>query len=361
MKPTILQFQDLENLHGKLSQDGRQPKLVIQVPCYNEAGTLGIALQALPRRLPDVRSVEWLIIDDGSSDGTSEVARQYGVDHIVRLPQNRGLANAFRTGIRASLQVGADIIVNTDADNQYCADDIPKLLQPILRGEADIVIGARPISHVEHFSLAKKCLQRVGSWVVRVASGTRIEDAPSGFRAMTREAALRLHVFSRYTYTLETIIQAGQNGMRIASVPIRVNPDLRPSRLVKSTTRYVWRSMQTIVRIFALYRPFRFFAHVGSVPVSVGALLCIRWILLNIFEYPYSGRTHVPSLIVAAVLLLVGFQIWVLGFVADLLAANRRTLDEIVFSVRRREFAPQFDGSPAAGENLRAEGQGGNL
>ncbi len=358
----ILRLEDVDNLGGVAPQDTSQPKLVIQVPCYNEAGTLGIALSPLPKQLPGIRTIEWLVIDDGSSDGTSDVARQHGVDYIVRLPQNRGLANAFRTGLRASLQAGADIIVNTDADNQYCAEDIPKLLAPILRGEADIVIGARPISQVAHFSFVKKCLQRVGSWVVRAASGTTIVDAPSGFRALTREAALRLHVFSQYTYTLETIIQAGQNGMRIVSVPIRVNPDLRPSRLVKSTPRYVWRSMQTIVRIFALYRPFRFFAHVGAVPVALGFLLCVRWVLLNIFEFPYSGRTHVPSLIVAAVFLLVGFQIWVLGFVADLLAANRRTLDEIVFSVRRRDLAPQFaTPDDRAGEPFEAEGRGVNV
>ena len=328
--------------------------LIIQVPCYNEAGSLGIALSALPRSLPGIRKIEWLIIDDGSRDGTWDVALQHGVDHIVRIPKNRGLANAFQTGLRASLQAGADIIVNTDADNQYCADDIPKLLAPILSGEADIVIGARPITQVEHFSLVKKYLQRLGSWVVRVASGTAIADAPSGFRAMTREAALRLNVFSRYTYTLETIIQAGQNGMRMLSVPIRVNPDLRPSRLVKSTPRYVWRSMETIVRIFALYRPFRFFAYIGAIPVTLGLLLCVRWALLNIFEFPYSGRTHVPSLIVAAVLLVVGFQIWVLAFVADLLAANRRTMEELVFSVRRNELAKHAE-DQAVKEQFRSK------
>jgi glycosyltransferase involved in cell wall biosynthesis len=314
-------------------------KLIIQVPCYNEEGTLGIALNALPKQLPGIDVVEWLVIDDGSSDRTLDVAREHGVHHIVCIPQNKGLANAFRTGLRACLQAGADIIVNTDADNQYCADDIPNLIHPILTGKAEIVIGARPIPHVEHFSLAKKCLQRFGSWVVRAASGTQVDDAPSGFRAMTRDAALQLHVFSQYTYTLETIIEAGHKGMRIVSVPIRVNEDLRPSRLVKSTPRYVWRSMQTITRIFALYRPFRFFAYIGSVPVVLGVLLCIRWVLLNIFEYPHSGRTHVPSLIVAAVLLLLGAQIWILGFVADLLAANRANIDEVLLYVRRKELA----------------------
>ena len=199
---SAMKFEDGNNSRGIVKTESGEPMLIIQVPCYNEEGTLGIALSALPRQLPGIRKVEWLVIDDGSRDGTAEVARQYGVDHIVRLPSNLGLANAFRTGLRSSLQAGADIIVNTDADNQYCADDIPKLLAPIIGGEADIVIGARPIAQVEHFSLSKKYLQRIGSWVVRVASGTAVVDAPSGFRAMTREAALQLKVFSRYTYCL---------------------------------------------------------------------------------------------------------------------------------------------------------------
>lgn len=332
---------------GAANATTKSTKLIIQIPCFNEAQTLGISLQALPRKMPGIETVEWLIIDDGSSDGTSTVARECGVDHIIRLPRNRGLANAFRTGLRECLQRGADIIVNTDADNQYCADDIPKIVEPILRGEADIVVGTRPIGQIAHFSPAKKLLQRVGTWVVRVASGTRIEDAPSGFRAITRHAALRTHVFSRYTYTLETIIQAGQNGMRIVCVPIRTNPDLRPSRLVKSSLRYVGLSMQTIVRIFALYRPFRFFFQIGTVPVFIGTLLCIRWVLLNIFEYPVTGRTHVPSLIVAAVLLLAGIQIWVLGFVADLLAVNRKLLDELVESGRRRDLLSNAETEPS--------------
>jgi glycosyltransferase involved in cell wall biosynthesis len=279
------------------------------------------------------------------------------VHHVVRLTHNRGLANAFRTGLAECIKLGADIIVNTDADNQYCADDIPKLIEPILRGRADIVIGTRPIGQIAHFSPGKKILQKLGSWVVRAASGTTIEDAPSGFRAITREAAIRTHVFSRYTYTLETIIQAGRNGLQIECVPIRVNPDLRPSRLVKSTPRYVWRSLQTIVRIFALYRPFLFFAQVGAVPVILGLLLCARWAVLNSFAFQRPGH-NLPSLVAAAVLLLLGFQIWILGFVADLLAVNRRLLDELVENSRRRELRSNAQGADAHSEYVLTRGAG---
>jgi glycosyltransferase involved in cell wall biosynthesis len=321
------------------------PKVIIQIPCYNEEATLGITLSALPRQIPGAGKVEWLIINDGSRDRTVEVARQHGVDYIVNLPRNTGLANAFMTGVSACLRAGADIIVNTDADNQYCAGDIPKLIAPLLEGQAEIVIGTRPIGDIQHFSRAKKFLQRLGSTVVRLASGADIEDAPSGFRAMTREAALRLRIFSKYTYTLEMIIQAGQKGIPLVSVPVRVNPDLRPSRLVKSMGRYVWRSARMILRIFILYRPFRFFLIVGAVPSLLGALLCVRWLLLNIFEYPYTGRTHVPSLLVAVLLLLIGFQIWVFGFIADLLAANRTLLEDVTLYLRRQEMATEAGAS----------------
>lgn len=326
-------------------------KLIIQIPCYNEEATLGIALDALPRSLPGIDHLEWLVINDGSRDGTVEVARRRGVEHIVDMPRNRGLAKAFMAGVDACLRLGADIIVNTDADNQYRADDIPKLIEPILRGEAEIVIGARPIVQIPHFSPMKKLLQKLGSWVVRVASGTNVPDAPSGFRAMTRNAALRMQIFSQYTYTLEMIIQAGQKGIPLAWVPIRVNGELRPSRLVKSNLRYVWRSMYTIVRIFALYRPFRFFAYTGAVPFLIGCLLSARWLWLNIYEYPLSGRTHLPSLVVAATMLLVGVQMWILGLVADLLAANRIMLDEVRYFARTSELAArQPDDQPASRE-----------
>jgi len=231
-------------------------KLIIQIPCYNEEKTLPITLSALPREVPGIDTVEWLVINDGSTDKTAEVARAHGVDQVVSLPRNQGLAKAFLAGLETSLQAGADIIVNTDADNQYCAEDIPKLIDPILSGKAEIVVGTRSISEIEHFSPTKKILQKVGSWVVRLASKTDLPDAPSGFRAMSRNAAKRLNVFNEYTYTLETIIQSGQKNMAITSVPIRVNDTLRSSRLIKGMPSYVVRSISTIVRIFVVYKPF---------------------------------------------------------------------------------------------------------
>lgn len=310
-------------------------KLIIQIPCYNEEATLGLTLSELPREIPGVDTVEWLIINDGSLDRTIEVAKAGGVDHIVSFDHNRGLAKAFMAGIEGCLKAGADIIVNTDADNQYCAEDIPKLIEPILRGEAEIVIGARPIRQIKHFSPTKKFLQKLGSWVVRIASKTNIPDAPSGFRAMSRNAALQLNVFNEYTYTLETIIQAGQKGMAIASVPIRTNGFLRPSRLVKSIPAYIQRSILTIIRIFMTYQPLRFFTLLGSVPFTLGLILSVRWLVLYFGGTP---RSHVPSLILAAVLILIGFQLWMFGLVADLMAVNRKILEEIQLRQRRSEI-----------------------
>lgn len=308
-------------------------KLIIQIPCYNEEATLGATLADLPRELPGIDQVEWLIIDDGSRDQTVEVAKASGVDHIVRHPKNQGLAKAFMSGLRASLAAEADIIVNTDADNQYCADDIPHLIEPILLKQAEIVVGARPITQIPHFSPVKKTLQRLGSYVVRLASNTNIPDAPSGFRAFSREAALQINVFDNYTYTLETIIQAGQKGMAIVSVPVRVNHDLRPSRLVKSTPTYVLRSMTTILRIFMLYKPLRFFLIVGSVPFSLGFLLGVRWLFFFVIG---TERTRIPSLILTAILILIGVQLWVFGLIADLLAANRRLMEDIQVNLRKQ-------------------------
>lgn len=306
-------------------------KLIIQIPCYNEADTLAIALAALPRKVPGFDTVEWLIIDDGSQDDTVKVARECGVDHIVRHTRNQGLASGFMTGLDACLRLGADVIVNTDADNQYNAGDIPALVAPILEHRADIVVGARPIESIKHFSPIKKMLQKLGSWVVRVASKTDIPDAPSGFRAMSRTAAQRLMVFNNYTYTLETIIQAGQKNMAITSVPIRVNEDLRPSRLVKSIPSYIKRSIATIIRIFIIYRPFRFFGTIGAILFGAGFLIGLRFLAAYLGG---EGAGHVQSLILAGALLAMGFQAILVAFLADLLAANRKLLEDVRFRLK---------------------------
>lgn len=306
-------------------------KLIIQIPCYNESETLAIALAALPRQVAGFDQVDWLIIDDGSHDETVAVARANGVDHVVRHTTNQGLARAFMTGLDACLRLGADVIVNTDADNQYNADDIPALTAPILEHRAEIVVGARPIATIEHFSPVKKLLQKLGSWVVRVASRTDIPDAPSGFRAMSRNAAQRLMVFNDYTYTLETIIQAGQKNMAITSVPIRVNEDLRPSRLVKSIPSYIKRSIATIIRIFIIYRPFRFFGTIGAFLFGAGFLLGLRFLW---YYLAGAGEGHVQSLILAGLLMGMGFQTVLIAFVTDLLAANRKLLEDVRYRMR---------------------------
>lgn len=305
-------------------------KLIIQIPCFNESGTLAITLQALPREVAGFDCVEWLVIDDGSTDNTSDVAEQNGVDHIVRHIDNKGLAHGFMTGLDTCLGLGADVIVNTDADNQYNADDIVLLTTPVLNQSADIVIGARPIYAIAHFSPLKKLLQKLGSWIVRVASQTDVPDAPSGFRALSRAAAKRMMVFNDYTYTLETIIQAGQSNMAVLSVPVRVNEDLRPSRLVKSIPDYLKQSIITIVRIFAIYRPFRFFAAIGTITMLAGMLVGLRFLW---FFLDGQGEGHVQSLILAALLIGMGFQTLLVAFVADLLAANRKILENLRFKV----------------------------
>ena len=307
-------------------------KLIIQIPCFNESETLSVALAALPREVDGFSSVEWLIIDDGSTDNTVEVALNNGVDHIVRHSQNKGLAVGFMTGINGCLERGADVIVNTDADNQYNADDIPLLCAPVLEGKSDIVIGSRPISSIEHFSLMKKVLQKIGSWVVRVASNTDVPDAPSGFRAISRDAAQRLMVYSEYTYTLETIIQAGRKNISIMAVPIRVNEDLRPSRLVKSIFSYIKRSIATIFRIFVIYKPFRFFSSVGAFLFTAGLILWLRFLY---FYAIGSGGGHIQSVILGGVLFGMGFQTILIAFVADLLAANRKLMEDVRYKISK--------------------------
>ncbi|NII12134.1 glycosyltransferase family 2 protein [Oleiagrimonas sp. C23AA] len=301
-------------------------KLIIQIPCLNESETLAIALADLPRTVEGFDTVEYLIIDDGSTDNTADVARANGVHHVVRHPVNRGLAVGFMTGIEACLKLGADVIVNTDADNQYCGADIPALTVPVLKGEADIAIGARPIDQTEHFSWVKKKLQRLGSWAVRVASGTDVVDAPSGFRAMSREAAMRLNVFSAYTYTLETIIQAGQSNLRIVSVPVRTNGDLRPSRLVKSISSYVKRSLGTIFRVFVIYRPLTLFSWIGSLFLLIGLITGGRFLY---YFFSEGGEGHVQSVILASLCITLAMIMYMMGLVADLIATNRKLLEKV--------------------------------
>jgi glycosyltransferase involved in cell wall biosynthesis len=310
-------------------------KLIIQIPCYNEAGTLSIALAALPREVAGFESVEWLIIDDGSRDDTVGVASECGVDHIVRFTRNQGLAAAFLAGLDACLSAGADVIVNTDADNQYDASFIPALTAPILEGKADLVIGARPIGSIEHFSGLKKRLQNLGSWVVRAASNTSVPDAPSGFRAMSRKAAMELNVFNEYTYTLETIIQAGQKRLAVMSIPIAVNEDLRPSRLVRSIPSYVWRSLIVIVRIFVTYKPFAVFTACGSAFLVVGFALGLRFLYYYLNE---NGAGHIQSVILSALLVGIGFVLIIAGIIADLISVNRKLLERIDYRLRRLEL-----------------------
>ncbi len=310
-------------------------KLIIQIPCYNEADTLPMTLADLPSEVPGFDTVEWLVIDDGSTDNTVRAARESGVDHVVCHTKNQGLARAFMTGIEECLKLGADVIVNTDADNQYNAADIPALVRPILENDAEIVVGARPIQEIAHFSPVKKALQKIGSWVVRRVSGTDIPDAPSGFRAYTKEAAMRLNVFSEYTYTLETIIQAGQKNMAITSVPVRVNKDLRPSRLLKNISSYLFRSLKTIVRIFVVYKPFRFFMTLGLTFFSIGFLIGLRFLY---YYFTGNGAGHIQSLILASVLLGIGFQTILMAFVTDLLAVNRKLLEDVKYLNRKNEL-----------------------
>lgn len=330
-------------------------KLIIQIPCYNEEATLGQTLAALPRRVPGFDCVEWLVIDDGSRDATLAVARKAGVDHIVSLPHNQGLARSFMAGLEASLRAGADVIVNTDADNQYDASFIPDLVQPILQGQAQIVVGARPIMTVQEFSWAKKVLQRLGSAVVRIASGTDIPDAPSGFRAIHREAALRLCVFSDYTYTLETIIQAGRKNIPIVSVRVATNPSTRSSRLVKSIPSYVRRSLFTIVRIFILYKPLRFFMCVGTLFLLPGIIIGLRFVGSYLAG---NGAGHIQSLILAAVLMVSAMIIFAAGIITDLIAANRVLLEEIRTRLLRSDSATAMHDIEASSNPARAVSHG---
>ena len=310
-------------------------KLIIQIPCFNEAETLPLTLADLPRQIPGVDEIEVLIIDDGSSDETTEVARRSGVHHIVRMTKNKGLANGFMAGLDASLRLGADIIVNTDADNQYNGADIPNLVRPILDGQAEMVIGDRQTDEIHHFSWMKKRLQNLGSWVVRQVSATEIPDATSGFRALSREAALQMNVISRFTYTLETIIQAGKKNLAVSHVPVRTNSKLRESRLFKGNWNYIKRSIATITRIYTMYEPLKMFSYIGGTVFGVGFLIGLRFLYYFITT---GGAGHIQSLILAAVLLMIGFQVFIIGLVADLIGFNRRLIESTLYRVRRLEL-----------------------
>jgi len=337
-------------------------KLIIQIPCLNEAETLPDTLRDIPRSIPGVDAIEILVIDDGSRDGTSEVARSHGVEHVVRFPRRRGLASAFNAGLDASLKLGADIIVNTDGDNQYVGHDIPRLIAPLLAGDADVVIGDRNVQDLDSMSPMKKRLQRLGSWVVRRVSGTQVPDTTSGFRAYTREAALRLTIVSDFSYTLESIIQAGKKRIAIAHVPIRTNPRTRKSRLFSSVWTYVKASAATIVRIYAMYEPLKVFGLIGMMVFLGGVAITARFVY---YFLGGAGQGHVQSLVVSAVLMIVGFQIALIGLVADVISGNRKLLEDLLYRVRRMELAATADGTrgdgPVSGElsrNARGETRG---
>ena len=330
-------------------------KLIIQIPCLNEAQTLPATLADLPKSIPGVDVIEVLVIDDGSRDGTAEVARACGVDHVVRLRRNKGLAAAFQAGIDACLKAGADFIVNTDADNQYAGGEIPKLLAPLLRGEADICIGDRNIAELRHMSWRKRQLQALGSWVVRQVSNTSVPDTTSGFRAYTREAALRMTIISEFSYTLESIIQAGKKRMAIAHVPIAVNPRTRESRLFDSIFSYIKRSGATIVRIYAMYEPLKVFTYIGLTLFGAGFLLGLR---LVYYYFKFEAGRHIPSAIAAAVLMILGMLVLVIGLLADLISANRKLLEDLLYRVRSLELPPperDRDRPPLPRKNERAD------
>lgn len=310
-------------------------KLVIQIPCYNEEASLPDTLRDLPRALPGIDQIEWLIVDDGCTDCTVDVARSLGVQHVVQLKTNRGLARAFLAGLEAALGMGADIIVNTDADNQYRGEDIARLVGPIVAGEADLVVGDRGVATSAHFTPGKRRLQRLGSWVVEQAAGVHVPDATSGFRALSREAALRTLVVSEYSYTLETLIQAGVRHMAVAYVPVRTNPQTRRSRLMRSIPHYLGQSTATILRAYTFYRPLRVFIGVGALLILGGLLLGLRFLYLYISLGGVSG--HTQSLILAAILLIVGFQVCLIGLIADLIGFNRKIAEETLYRVRRLE------------------------
>jgi glycosyltransferase involved in cell wall biosynthesis len=324
-------------------------KLIIQIPCFNEAQTLPATLAALPRSIDGVDRIEYLVVDDGSSDRTPDVARCCGVHHVVCLPHHAGLAAAFVAGLEASVRLGADVIVNTDADNQYQSEDIPRLLEPILAGRAELVVGDRGVADLAEFSPLKRMLQGLGSWVISQAAGVPTPDATSGFRAITREAALQTLVLSRYSYTLETLIQAGARRTAIEYVPIHTNPKTRPSRLMKSIPHYITKSSGTILRAYTMYWPMRVFTIVGTTLILAGTLPGVRFLYL---KFTGHGIGHVQSLILSAILITVGFQTLLMGIAADLIGCNRKILEELLYRMRRMDSNPETaDANPSSDED----------
>lgn len=319
-------------------------RLIIQIPCLNEEGTLARTLADLPRVVPGFDAVEFLVIDDGSTDRTVEVARESGAHHILQLGSNRGLATAFRKGVDYALARGADVVVNTDGDNQYAGADIPKLVAPVLEGSADIVVGCRPIVNHPEFGIIKKILQLLGSWVLRLISKTTVRDAASGFRAFSREACLRIFLHTRFSYCMETLIQAGNNGLRVASVDIRTNPSTRDSRLFRTTAEYVWKSGSAMFSLFVLYRPSRLFVTLGSLLFAAAVALGIRFIwLVYLMPVPDTTRTHFPSLVLLAIFALSGFMMFTVAILAELNRSQRRLVEETMYHSKAARFPQATD------------------
>jgi glycosyltransferase involved in cell wall biosynthesis len=316
-------------------------KLIVQIPCFNEEATLPETVRDIPRHIEGIDVVEILVVDDGSSDRTSEVARELGVEHVVRNKRNVGLARTFRVGLDRCIALGADIVVNTDADNQYCGADIAKLVQPILEGRVDVVVGDRQTSTIDHFSARKKMLQRFGSWMVRKFSGVDVPDAVSGFRAISRDAAMRLNIVSPFSYTIEMLIQVGKKGMAVTSVPIRTNPKTRDSRLFKSVFRFIERSSTTLLRMYSMYQPLRVFTALGLVVALIGAVPMLRFLYYYFFV---SGAGKIQSLVIGSALLTIGALTFFLGLVADLLNHNRALIEIVLEKTRRLEAAFLNDG-----------------
>ena len=309
-------------------------KLIIQIPCYNEEKTLLTTLEALPKKVEGISEIEVLLINDGSTDKSAQIAEDWGAK-VLNIKPNKGLANAFRSGLQEALNLGADIIVNTDADNQYCADDIAELVKPILEKKADIVVGARDIFSIKEFSPIKKMLQKVGSFVLRLLSSTQVEDAPSGFRAFSREAGIKINVFDNYTYTMETLLQANAKDLKVISVPIRVNEQLRKSKLMKNIFDYTFKSMKTTIRMFIVYRPFRFFITIAGMLAFLGLIVVARFLY---YYFMGNGNGHIQSLILAAILLISSVQISIIAIIGDLLSINRKIMEDVQTRLKKLEL-----------------------